>query len=106
MSKLVSNPYHPFYCTLNVNLIYNQIYTNAVFYETLRLYTVIPRAARVAARDTVLEAHKFKSTANGDIRDAEKFTVHIKQGSSIIIDIAATHLNRKTSSKERLFPVF
>lgn len=82
------------------------MYTNAVFYETLRLFTVIPRAARVVARDTVLQAHRFKSTANGDVLDVEKFPVHIKQGSSVIIDIAAAHLNRKTSSDQRLSSVF
>ncbi|KAJ6569231.1 cytochrome P450 [Mycena capillaripes] len=69
------------------------VYTTAVFYETLRLFTVAPRLGRVALTDTTLVARRFKTTLDGNMGEVEEYPVHIKQGSNIIMDISAVHMN-------------
>ncbi|KAJ7776608.1 cytochrome P450 [Mycena maculata] len=69
------------------------VYTTAVFYETLRLFTVAPRLGRVVLADTTLVARRFKTTLDGNVSEVEEYPVHIKQGSNIIMDISAVHMN-------------
>lgn len=41
-----------------------------------------------------MTAQRFKTTPDGGVSDVEDFPVTIKQGSNIIVDIAAVHMNR------------
>ncbi|KAF7362943.1 Cytochrome P450 [Mycena venus] len=70
------------------------VYTTAVFYETLRIFTVAPRLGRVVLADTTLVARRFKTTLDGNVSEVEEYPVHIKQRSKIIMDISAVHMNR------------
>jgi len=70
------------------------VYTTAVFYETSRLFTIVARLGRVALKDTTVTAKRFKTAeSDGTIYDIEDFPVIIKQGSGILVDISAVHMN-------------
>ncbi|THU96647.1 cytochrome P450, partial [Dendrothele bispora CBS 962.96] len=63
-------------------------YTTAVFYEALRLIPIVSRLGRMVLKDTVLRTYRL----NG-IGDPESYSVSMKEGSEIIIDMAAVHRN-------------
>ncbi|THU75401.1 cytochrome P450 [Dendrothele bispora CBS 962.96] len=63
-------------------------YTTAVFYEALRLIPIVSRLGRMVLKDTVLRTYRL----NG-VGDPEPYSVPMKEGSEIIIDMAAVHRN-------------
>jgi cytochrome P450 len=72
-----------------------QVYTTAVFHESIRLCTVAPRLGRVAIADTTLQARRFKVGPDGSPQGVEEFPVNIRQGAQVLMDLTAVHMNRK-----------
>jgi hypothetical protein len=70
-------------------------YTMAVFYETLRLFPPVVRLGKQVLEDTDIKARRFTTRSDGTVQDVEEYTVPIKGGSIIIIDILALHMNRE-----------
>ncbi|THV05803.1 cytochrome P450 [Dendrothele bispora CBS 962.96] len=67
------------------------VYTTAVFHEAMRLFPIAPRLGRVVTKDTVLKSYKFDpSDPSGSI---EPYSVPMKQGSEVVMDISALHRN-------------
>ncbi|KAF8186829.1 cytochrome P450 [Mycena galopus ATCC 62051] len=67
-------------------------YTLAAFHETLRLFPQVPRLGKIVQADTTLIAHKIK-TGTTDELDATQFSVPVRAGSIVILDIPAVHMN-------------
>ncbi|KAJ7668045.1 cytochrome P450 [Mycena rosella] len=68
-------------------------YTLAVFQETIRLFPPVTRLSRIAHADTTLTAHRFSSSPTGEIQDITPFSVPVREGSIVAIDIMALHMN-------------
>ncbi|KAJ7634640.1 cytochrome P450 [Roridomyces roridus] len=69
-------------------------YTGATFHETLRLFPTISRLCKVTHSDATLTAHRFTCTATGEVSHVMPvFTVPVKEGSLVMIDILALHKN-------------
>jgi hypothetical protein len=70
-------------------------YTMAVFYETLRFFPPVVRLGKQVLEDIDIKARRFTTRSDGTVQDVEEYTVPIKGGSIIIIDILALHMNRE-----------
>ena len=70
-------------------------YITAALYETLRLCPPIPRLGRQALSGVHIKARRFTTSHDGKVRDMEEYTVLIKGGSLVVIDISALHMNRE-----------
>jgi hypothetical protein len=70
-------------------------YTTAAFYEALRLFPPVVCLGKQVIKDTNIKARRFTTRSDGTIQDVEEYTVPIKGGSTIIIDILALHMNRE-----------
>ena len=81
-------------------------YTTAAFYEALRLFPPVVRLGKHVLADTGIKAHRFTTSHDGKVRDIEEYTVAIKSGSMVIIDIIALHMNREAPSLLRRLPRF
>ncbi|KAJ7185802.1 cytochrome P450 [Mycena filopes] len=68
-------------------------YTVATFHETIRLFPAIVRLAKLAHADTTIPAHRFSTTAEGDITDVQEISVPVKAGTTIMLDILGVHMN-------------
>ncbi|KAJ6582970.1 cytochrome P450 [Mycena vulgaris] len=68
-------------------------YTVATFQETVRLFPPVPRISKIVHVNTTLPAHRFTSTRPGEIEDIKPFSVPVPEGSIIMVDIMALHLN-------------
>jgi len=82
----------------NQNDFFFQKYTLATFQETIRLFTPVARLCKIVHADTTLTAHRFTSNSTGEINDIEPFSVPVEQGSMVVIDVLALHMNRASSS--------
>jgi hypothetical protein len=71
-------------------------YTKAAFCEACRLFPPAMRLAKNVVGETSLKAHRFTTNHDGKVQDIKEYTVPIKSGSVIIIDILALHMNCKT----------
>jgi len=87
--------YNTFFLFHSQLLTQAKVYTTAVFYESNRLCTIAPRLGRVAITDTTLQARRFKVGPDGSAQDVEEFTVNIRRGDQILLDLAAVHMNRE-----------
>ncbi|KAJ7468039.1 cytochrome P450 [Mycena latifolia] len=68
-------------------------YTLAAFHETLRLIPAVPRLSKVVQADTTLTAHRFTTGPTGEIQNVTPFSVPVRAGSWVVIDITALHMN-------------
>ncbi|KAJ7468028.1 cytochrome P450 [Mycena latifolia] len=68
-------------------------YTLATFHETIRLFTPVARLCKIAHADATLTAHRFATGPAGELRDVAPFAVPVKQGSIVVIDVLALHMN-------------
>ncbi|KAJ6557994.1 hypothetical protein B0H19DRAFT_1149396 [Mycena capillaripes] len=68
-------------------------YTLAVFLEVLRLFPPVSRLGKIVQTDTTLTAHRFMTGLVGEVKDVTPFTMPVRAGSIVIIDIKALHLN-------------
>jgi hypothetical protein len=53
------------------------------------------RLGKQVLTDTDIKARRFTTSHDGKVQDVEEYTVPIKGGSMVIIDISALHMNRK-----------
>ncbi|KZT51494.1 cytochrome P450 [Calocera cornea HHB12733] len=63
-------------------------YTEAVFRETTRLFPAEPRLSKMVTQDTRLKARRW-----GEKGEEDKYEVVVPQGSTVWLDIWATHLS-------------
>jgi len=68
-------------------------YTLATFQETIRLFPPAPRLSKIVQVDTTLTAHRFTRRGTAELSDVTPFTVPVKAGSFVILDILALHMN-------------
>lgn len=54
------------------------------------------RLGKIVGANTVLKARRFTTGRDDLVRNVEDYTVPIKGGSMVIIDIIALHMNRET----------
>lgn len=76
------------------------MYTTAVFHEALRLFPTVVRLSKQVLSDTHIKARRFATSHDGTVRNVEEYIVPIEGGSTIIIDIAALHMNREVLHHE------
>jgi hypothetical protein len=55
----------------------------------------VVRLGKHVLNDTAVKARRFTTSPDGKVRDIEEYTVPIKGGSMVIIDIVALHMNRE-----------
>jgi len=53
------------------------------------------RLGKRVLTDTDITARRFRTGDDGKVRDVEEYTVPIKGGSMVLIDITALHMNRE-----------
>jgi hypothetical protein len=53
------------------------------------------RLGKQVLTDTKIKARRFTTGDDGKVQDVEEYTVPIKGGSMVIIDIPALHMNRE-----------
>ncbi|KAF8730610.1 hypothetical protein AX14_005373 [Amanita brunnescens Koide BX004] len=68
-------------------------YVTAAFHETLRLFSSVPRLAKVVLSDTVIKTRRFTMKADGTLDKVEVVNTPIKAGSAVILDIHGLHHN-------------
>jgi len=79
-----------------VDLFYAlQEFTSAVIHETLRFRPAVMRLAKMVQRDTILEARRFSTLADGQISDVQGVAVPIQKGGMCVVDIMGVHMNRE-----------
>ncbi|KAF7351367.1 Cytochrome P450 [Mycena sanguinolenta] len=68
-------------------------YTLAMFHETIRLFPAIVRLAKQVHADATIPAHRFTTTARGEIDDIQDISISVKAGSVVMVDILGLHMN-------------
>jgi len=68
-------------------------YTLAAFHETIRLFPAVRRLAKLVQSDATIKAHRFTTSAQGDIDNIQEFSVPLTAGSMVMFDILGLHLN-------------
>ncbi|KAJ7031965.1 cytochrome P450 [Mycena alexandri] len=68
-------------------------YTLATFQETIRFFAPVARLCKIVHADTSVTAHRFTPGLNGEPTDVTPFSVPVKTGSVVVIDILALHSN-------------
>jgi len=53
------------------------------------------RLAKMAQKDTILEARRFSTLADGRISDVRGVAVPIQKGGMGVVDIMGVHMNRE-----------
>lgn len=77
-----------------VNYLIMQEYVTAVFHETLRLFSSVPRLGKHVFSDTVIRTRRFTTNPDGTLDKVEVVNTPIKAGSVIVLDIHGMHYNR------------
>ena len=72
-----------------------QEFTSAVIHETLRFCPAVVRLAKMVQKDTILEARRFSTLADGRISDVRGVAVPIQKGGMCVVDIMGVHMNRE-----------
>ena len=72
-----------------------QEYIAAMFHETIRLFSPVPRLAKNVFSDTVIRTNQFSTKADGTLDKVEVVNTPIKAGSVVVLDIHGLHYNRK-----------
>ncbi|KAJ6557996.1 cytochrome P450, partial [Mycena capillaripes] len=70
-----------------------QEYTLATFLEVVRLFPPTPRLGKIVDSDTTLTAHRFTTGLTGEVKNVTPFTMPVRAGTIVIIDVRALHLN-------------
>ncbi|KAJ7247919.1 cytochrome P450, partial [Mycena haematopus] len=68
-------------------------YTLATFHETIRLFPAVVRLSKVVHADTTIPAHRFPTTANGEIDNIQAVSISLKTGNIVMVDILGLHMN-------------
>ncbi|KAL0569720.1 hypothetical protein V5O48_012235 [Marasmius crinis-equi] len=68
-------------------------YTNAVVHETIRHFPAVSRLGREVIQDTVIKARRFRKAGAGAKYETESFTVPLRKGDKVLIDIPGLHAN-------------
>jgi hypothetical protein len=77
------------------------VYTQAMFREALRHYTVVPRLHKLVLEDRTLPYHRFAPNADPPAIDAngplkiDRCDIYVPKGSQVIMDFQALHMNRE-----------
>jgi hypothetical protein len=59
------------------------------------MFPPVVRLGKHVLGDTTFKARRFTTSPDGKVRNVEQYTVPIKGGSMVIIDILALHMNRE-----------
>ncbi|KAJ6557960.1 cytochrome P450 [Mycena capillaripes] len=68
-------------------------YTLATFHETIRLFPAIVRLSKIVHSDTTIKAHRFTTNSEGEVDHVQDFSVPVKTGAIVMIDILGLHNN-------------
>ncbi|KAK2464803.1 hypothetical protein APHAL10511_003221 [Amanita phalloides] len=71
----------------------NLEYIIAIFHETLRLFSSVPRLGKKVLSDTIIKTHRFTTNGDGTVDNVEVVSTPIKAGSMVILDVHALHYN-------------
>jgi len=75
-------------------LLTMQEYVTAVFHETLRLFSSVPRLGKRVFSDTVIRTRRFTTNPDGTLDKVEVVNTPIKAGSVVVLDVHGMHYNR------------
>jgi len=64
------------------------------------------RLAKMVQKDTILEARRFSTLADGRISDVQGVAVPIQKGGMCVVDIMGVHMNRESLPTIRGFFIF
>lgn len=77
-----------------MNYFVLQEYVTAIFHETVRLFSSVPRLGKLVFSDTVINTRRFTTKPDGTLDKVEVVSTAIKAGSVVVLDIHGIHYNR------------